>query len=35
MTNREKFNEWMRKIHNVFYHDNEQMNAAYKRIIEY
>ncbi len=27
-----KFDEWMRKIKNVYYHDNNKMLAAYKRV---
>lgn len=35
MSNTEKFNEWMRKMKNVFYSDNEQMCNAFGKIIEY
>lgn len=35
MKQSEKFNEWMKKIKNVFYSDNEQMCEAFNRIIEY
>lgn len=34
MKNSEKFNEWMKKIKNIFYSDNERMCNAYERIIE-
>jgi len=30
--NKERFNEWMRKIGNVYYSDNEQMCNAFNRI---
>lgn len=32
MTNKEKFNEWMMKIKNNHYHDNEQMLNAFNKI---
>lgn len=35
MENVTKFNEWMRKIKNVFYSDNERMCNTYWQIIEY
>lgn len=31
---KEKFNEWMKKMCNIYYSDNEQMCNAYNRIIE-
>lgn len=35
MKQSEKFNEWMKSIKNVFYHDDQQMTDAFNRIIEY
>lgn len=32
MENKEKFNEWLRKIGNIYFADNEQMCNAYERI---
>lgn len=30
-----KFNEWMQKIKNLYYSDNDAMIRAYDRIIEF
>ena len=30
--NKEKFNEWMKKMSNIYYSDNEQMCNAYAKI---
>ena len=35
MSNKEQFNEWMRKMGNIHYNNNEMMCNAYERIIEY
>jgi len=32
MESKEKFNEWMQKIKNIYYCDNEQMCNAYAKI---
>lgn len=32
MENKEKFNEWMQKIKNIYFADNEKMCQAYQRI---
>lgn len=32
MENIERFDEWMKKIKNIHYHDNEQMCNAYERV---
>ena len=32
MENKTSFDEWMRKIKNIYYYDNEQMCNAYERI---
>jgi hypothetical protein len=32
MENKIKFNEWMQKIKNIYFADNEQMCEAYQRI---
>jgi hypothetical protein len=32
MESKEAFNEWMRKIKNIYYYDNEQMCNAYNKI---
>ena len=32
MENKIKFDNWMLKIKNIYYSDNEQMCEAYKRI---
>jgi hypothetical protein len=29
-----KFNEWMKKISNIYYSDNEKMNKAFIKITE-
>lgn len=34
MKNKEKFNEWMKRIGNIYYHDNERMCNAYEKIVE-
>ena len=35
-TNKEKFDEWMKKrVKSVFYSDDKKMCRAYERIIEY
>ncbi len=34
MNKSEKFNEWMLKIHNEHYSDNQAMIAAYQKINE-
>lgn len=34
-TNKEKFNEWMFKMKNKYYSDNEKMVNAYNRIVEF
>ena len=34
-TEKERFNEWMKKIKNIYYYDNEKMRKAYERIIEF
>lgn len=34
MENKLKFNEWMQKIKNIYFADNEQMTNAYIRIYE-
>ena len=34
-TEKERFNEWMKKIKNIYYSDNEKMCKAYERIIEF
>ena len=32
MENKTSFDDWMRKIKNIYYYDNEQMCNAYERI---
>ena len=32
MTTVEKFNEWMLKIRNIYYTDNNQMTKAYEQL---
>lgn len=32
MSNIEKFNEWMLKIRNIYYSDNNQMTRAYEQL---
>jgi hypothetical protein len=32
MTKAEKFNEWMLKIRNIYYSDNNQMTKAYEQL---
>ena len=34
VSEKEKFNEWLKKIGNIYYSDNERMCKAYERIIE-
>jgi len=34
MTKVEKFNQWMQKIGNIYFADNERMLNAYTRIYE-
>lgn len=34
MNSVQKFDEWMFKLRNKYYFDNERMNNAYNRIIE-
>jgi hypothetical protein len=34
-TNKEKFNDWYKKLGGIYYAQNERMLLAYERIIEY
>lgn len=34
MSQKEKFDIWMRKIGNVFYADNKRMELAFSKILE-
>lgn len=33
-SSKEHFNEWMKKINNLYYSDHNQMTEAYKKIQE-
>ena len=34
MEKAEKFNEWMKKIHNIHYADHRKMESAFNKIIQ-
>jgi len=35
MRRKEKFVDWMRKINNIYYHDDERMVQAFEKILEH